>query len=126
MPAPETNARHQKAVIWPALGYDTDGRVKVGAPEEITVRWVTHRGEATDGLGHTISLDARVVVNQEVRVGSVMWLGCLADWVGTGSGGDDSELHRVVRFNHTKDIKGRAIRRTCDLRRESDSLPPSA
>jgi hypothetical protein len=129
MPAPETNARHQKAVLWPFTGtYDDYGQPVVGEPEEVVVRWNTGRAEALDPLGNTIALDAEVVVNQRVEVGGNMALGELSAWeeVGTGDTGSIGELMQVLTYNETPDLKGRAVRRTVGLKRFRDALPEQA
>ena len=113
MPAIETLDRYQKAVYWERTGYDTYGQPTVAEPVEISVRWETGKREVDDGKGGTISFDAEAVVDRTIPIGSRMWFGELSDWVGTGSAGGDDDVHIVVIAPEIKDIKGRAIRRTC-------------
>jgi hypothetical protein len=119
----EYACRFQTAVLWPADGHDPYGQPKVGCPEEITVRWVSKSRQATDANGNPITLDATVIVVQDVDPGSAMWLGTLEDWYGTGSAGQESGVMEVVTFDKTPDIKNRAIRRELGLRFYKDTLP---
>ncbi len=127
MPPIELQARFEDAVLWPVVSGDVKqdnyGEVKVTTPVELKVQWVGVTGEMTDPMGNKVSTDAQVVVDREVKIGSLMWLGAYEDWLGTGSGDVDADLHKVVAFNFQKDIKGRVSRRTVGLQRYKDSLP---
>ena len=125
MPEQEMDSawRLQTAVLWPCSGRDNYGEPQVGSPVEILVRWITKRMEALDALGNTIALDAQAVVNQEIAVGSLMWLGTLASWQGTGSAVQPSDLMQVKIYDEATDLKGRATRRTAGLMRFRDALP---
>lgn len=122
----EVACRFQKAVLWPARSYDAYGQVLRGGPEELEVRWVRGAFEETDPQGNTIAFEGTVVVDQEVPVGSLLWLGDVGDWYGTGSEGDDTEVLQVVRRRTTPDLKARATRRTLGLMRWSDTLASPA
>lgn len=121
MPPHELAWRYQKAVLWAArevrgrVVVDEHGEPRVGAPEEIEVRWVFGRTEALDSMGNTVSVDATAVVDRRIPEGSNMWLGCLEDWVGTGSGDEESNVMYVKAYNEALDIKGRVTARTIGL-----------
>ena len=117
MPAPEQVDRDQKAVLWPAQGYDNYGRPTVGPPTQVAVRWLTKRSRVLDRQGNSISLDASAVVGQRILVGSRMWLGSLEDWLGIGSGCSDDELMEVKTYGETPDIKNRFTQKTVGLMR---------
>ena len=117
MPAIEQSDRHQKAVLWPANGYDNNGRPTVGSPKEIRVRWLTNQTRVQDAQGNTISIDGTAIVDLKIAVGSQMWLGELEDWLGVGSGGTDNEMMEVKTYADTPDIKGRFTMRTVGLMR---------
>jgi len=119
MPGLETNDLLQQAVLMPFIGYDSYGQPAVGAPVQINVRWLTKRREVVDAKGNTVAFDAIAIVGQRIDLGSHLWLGQLADWVGTGSGSShlDQELMEVKTYYETPDIKGRAIRRQVGLMR---------
>lgn len=121
MPHQETTSRHQKAVLWAASGFDDNGKVKVAAAVEINVRREEKRTETLDPTGNTIAADATVVVNQDIVVGSIMWLGELEDVADP-----PVNLWAVIDFNKIPDIKGRAYRRTVMLMRHSNELPELA
>lgn len=125
MPAPETTGRLQTMVLWEAHGTDDYGQIAVLPPIELFVRWNTKRTESLDPLGNTVALDAVVIVDRKVTIGSIVWLGELADWLGTGSGSgmNDSELHEVITYSETPDIRSRVRRRELGLRRYKDALP---
>ncbi|KKN70648.1 hypothetical protein LCGC14_0429210 [marine sediment metagenome] len=121
MPPIETISRHQKAVLWAANGFDDFGEPKVDAATEITVRWQEGLQEAVDPNGNTIALDAVVVVNQDVTVGSIMWLGKKDDLASP-----PVDLKQVVSFSKIPDVKGRVFRRKVGLIRYSNELPALA
>lgn len=125
MPNQETSHRFQTALLWPYAGIDDYGQPIVSStPQEIRVRWEHTRTEMTDPQGNTIVVDATAVVAQKVTIGSEMWLGDYADdWLGTGSGsgGDDDEVMRVVAYDEVPDVKGRVKWRQVGLQRKSDS-----
>lgn len=75
-------------------------------------------------MGNRIAVDARVVVNQDIDIGSLMWEGTQEEWeMGTGSGGIDDEIMQVVTFNKATDVKGRRIRREVGLMKYRDTTP---
>lgn len=123
MPSQESSHRFQYAVLWPKTGHSQDGEAVVGEPEEITVRWNNKLRVSKDAQGNPVAVDAVVHVNQEIAVGSSMWLGELEDWYGTGSGGDDSAVMEVLTYNDTKDLKARNTRMTVGLVFYRDTLP---
>lgn len=124
MPSLEVASLHQKAVLWAAAApadreVDSHGERKVYAAVELKVRWEEGLTEAIDPNGQVVALDAVVIVDRDVEVGSIMWEGEL----GTEEDPPIS-LKEVVSFSKTPDIKGRKFRRVCGLRRYSDELPP--
>lgn len=123
MPGLEVASLHQKAVLWAAAApsereYDSYGERKVNNPVELKVRWEEGLTEAIDPNGQTVALDAVVVVDRDVEVGSIMWEGELGTQEST-----PVNLKEVVSFSKIPDIKGRKFRRVCGLRRFSDELP---
>lgn len=138
MPSFETAWRRQKALLWeipegPA-GYDNYGQPKRAVlSEELKVRWVNGQSQVVDPQGNTITVDATVITNRAVGVGSVMWQGSLEDLAaelpGTGTGTDllpSSGVMEVVAYSPTHDIKGRNIRHVLGLKFYRDSMPESA
>lgn len=124
MPDIETAWRYQKAVVWMAVDneFTTDGQHKVSAPIELTVRWENVRREATDAQGNTILIEAVVVVDRLIPVGSVMWEGSMVSLPGT-SETPDSDVMEVLSCSEIPDINNQYVRRVCNLMRRSDRLP---
>lgn len=118
MPAIEASNRHQKAVLWAANGFDDYGEPKVDAAEEIDVRWEEARREVLNEEGNTVAVDATVVVNQEIAMGSIMWLGELDDVADP-----PVNLKQVVLYSKIPDVKARHFRRVVSLIRYSNELP---
>jgi hypothetical protein len=121
MPAAEGRDLYQPALLWPKSGYNSFGQPTVGAPEEILVRWNKVRRDVRDSQGNTIAVEAEVVVDQVVVVGSHMWLGSEENWyVDGGSVGVQVDVMEVIRYNETPDLKNRFVRRTVSLARLKD------
>lgn len=126
MPPLETSDRWQTATLWEYVGKDRFGQPKVSStPIELDVRWNTARRLVLVPDGNKVALEAEAVVNRQIGIGSVLFLGALADWTGTGSGsaGEESELWEVVTYDETPDLKGRNLRREIGLKKYRDTLP---
>jgi hypothetical protein len=123
MPAPERRGRYQKAVLWEKTGRDRYNEPTTAAPVEISVRWENRASQQLDPQGNTIRVDATVIVNQDIAIGSVMWEGELLDFIGTGSDGTDTQTMEVVTNNVIPDLKNRARLRTVGLVFYRDTLP---
>lgn len=121
MPHPTKRHRHQKAVYWEFIREGDYGAAEVMAPVEITVRWIAGRKDTLDSRGNVVSIDAVLVVNQDIPIHSEMWLGTMDSWLGTGSAGDDTEVLRVVNFKKVPDLKGRNFYREVELKRKGDN-----
>src|SRR5665213_596757 len=118
MPSTTIRWLYQRAVLFPFVGvYDAFGQPTLGVPVEIPVRWITKRREILDKHGNTIALDASADVAQTIKVDSVIWLGTLANWNGTGSGLPDTELMMVKSYDETPDGKGRSLKRNIGMMR---------
>ena len=100
------------------------GEILYDVPLQIPVRWVYVKRESKDAKGNTISIDAEVVAAVSVVVGSLMMLGTMESYVGTGSaGGDAVEFMRVETRNWGMDLKGRIVRYEYGLTRFRGKLP---
>lgn len=121
MPPQETTARHQKAVLWEASGFDDNGEIKVNAAVELDVRWEEKQTESLGPTGNTIKSDATVVVDQDIVIGSIMWPGIIDDLATP-----PVDLWQVIDFSKIPDIKGRINRRGVLLIRYSNELPTLA
>lgn len=123
MAAPEVSGLEQTAVMWAALDDDRYGDATVDDPMEVDVRWNTVHRQTTDANGNTVLLDAEVVVDRRIPVGSLMALGTLADWPGTDLNVEDNELMEVVVYEETPDIKNAETFRSVGLKRYRGVTP---
>lgn len=123
MPSQEKRNRKQSALLWAVAGKDRFGNPTHDSPIEIKVRWETGQSTGLDPDGNTITIDATAIVNQVIEAGSLMWLGTLEDWYGTGSGGDDDLLMHVVNYSDVPDIKARNSRKQVLLKFSKDMSP---
>lgn len=114
----ETSHRLQRAVLWKASGFDNNGKVTVDPAEEIDVRWVEKRRGTLDAQGNTIAVDATAVVDQEIVVGSILWLGNMDDLPAI-----PVNLKQVATYDETPDLRGRETARSVGLVRYSETLP---
>jgi hypothetical protein len=128
MPALESDNLWQYAVLWVPTGTDRYGRRTVDRenPREVRCRWEYGRKGTLNPQGETVALDATVVVDSLVPVGSQLWPGRLIEWQGLNGGlGDDpldEPLYEVLTSSAIPDIKGRNTRRTLGLVRSKDTL----
>jgi hypothetical protein len=130
MPPFEYDDLNQQAVLLPPQMAGTIprtnrmGEIVYDLPVQIPVRWVYVKRESKDAKGNTISIDADVVAAVSIVVGSLLLLGTMGSYVGTGSaGGDAVEFMRVETRNWGEDIKGRIVRYEYGLCRFRGKLP---
>jgi hypothetical protein len=122
MPALETSDLNQWAVLWSAGDYpDEFGNYVRNDPEEIRVRWEHGVRDLLDPKGNSIEINAIVFTRQEIPIGSNLWEGQLADFLGTGSIGDDDNIMQVKLEKRTPDVKARNNRRAYGLVRYKDN-----
>lgn len=125
MPALEQMDRNQIALLWVRTGTDDYGEHQVANEAvEISVRWNNKKHIVSLANGTPVTIDALVITDREIEVGSAMWLGSLDDLPGTGTGSNpETDLMEVVYCNVTKDLKGRNTRYSVGLKFSKDSLP---
>lgn len=116
MTRPEMTGRYQKALMWPVIGTDRYGQVRVGAPVELRVRWDWGRKEVLGQDGSSQSADATVIVDRRIQVGSLMWLGGLNDLPGTAQMAE-TDIMQVITYKGVKDVKGRSEAHSVDVMR---------
>ncbi len=125
MPPMEQAGRNQTAVLWEFQSYGPDGQPRVSStPVELEVKWNDVRNQRLDKDGNTVGLDATVVVDRFIPIGSAIWLGELADWYGTGSNVVlNPDIMEVKTYNAGQDMKGRDTYYTIGLMRSKSLLP---
>jgi hypothetical protein len=118
-------------LLWPATGgFDSRGEPAVALfSQQILVNWNSNRRDMLDPQGTKISVDASVVVDIDVPIGSLFWRGDrdeLAEDMGeTGTGSDmlpDEGFLRAVAFKENTDFRGSVVRREMGLKRLHDSM----
>lgn len=115
-----TSHRHEKAVLWRFAGMDRESKPLVYDPVEIDVRWEETREDVLNPLsGQMVTKSANVVVDQEIALGSIMWLGELADVPATG------DFRQVIEYKQTPNYDNTLVRRTVGLMRFRNTLPAS-
>lgn len=114
MPPLERTDLRQRAVLWPAIGRDRFGQSTVGSPVEIRVRWLDTQTSMLDAQGNTVTIDATAIVEQDIPLGSQMWLGTLNNLPGTGLV-PERGLMEVKKVDGGLDLKARNVRRTVGL-----------
>jgi hypothetical protein len=117
---------NQAAVYRELRGVDRYGEPLVAGPVEIAVRFERRKREVRKADGTVIGLDATMMVDREVKVGSTVSLGTLDDWLGTGSAGEESELYQVVTYGEVPDVRGLHLQRTAGLARFRDAAATEA
>ena len=109
-----------------ANGTDNFGHYKVDDPVQVDVRWEDTEREIQDGQGGTIAIAAEVVVDQEVEIGSLFYLGTLLAYNALIAAEMAFYRYRAAQYKSIPDVKGRHPRRTLMLTKESKQLPESA
>lgn len=125
MPDVETTDRNQDAVYWAKSSDDLYSTPKVSAGIAVRVRWEEKRAEMLDAQGETVAVDAQVVVDREIVVGSIFWLGKLSALSGTPPT-PTSNIFQVVTYDRVPDIDDIYVRRTVGLKRYTDVMPALA
>jgi hypothetical protein len=117
----ESSDRHQYAVMWVPSGYSQTGDKTVSEGTELAVRWEDNVSSRRPDKGDEIEFDARIVINQDITVGSLFWLGKESELPDPVT--EVTRLFEVVEFRKTPDVKGRNYRRVCYLKKWSNTLP---
>lgn len=129
MPPPETFERNQTALYFEWRGKDRYNEPRVASPREIEVRWEWRQATMLGPQGNPVSVDAQVVVDEDIVLNSLMWEGGETEWYGgepgtsSGSAGEATFLMQVVATDFVPDIKGREMRRTVGLVFFRDAMP---
>ena len=128
MPPPETFHRHQRMLMWEKVRNNRYGDPIVTDPIELMVRWEDGQKDMRKPDGTYVTVDATVVVDRAVPVGSNVWLApnklysALEQYLGSGSGNEDHDMMQVVIYDYTPDIKNRVTRRVLGVARFKEDL----
>lgn len=118
MPAVEIRGLKQKAVLWRIAGYSSDGNPTVYNPEEINTRWEDGDSQILGKDGSPISINASIMVEEEIDVGSLLWKGTLASLPAS-----PSPIVEVMGLEIVPDVKIRKYQRTLSCSRYGKPLP---
>lgn len=111
----------EEAVLWARSGFDKKGIPKVTTPVEIMSRWEKGARQIMGPEDVPIGATGNVMVDREITVGSLLWLGELEDLPDAPSG-----LVEVIDYEEIPDVKGEEKQRNVVVRRWKDSLPTVA
>ncbi len=117
MPRPEISNLTQRAVLFPNIGKNIYGNNEFGELVQICVRWEGPVLQQINPELNSNESDFSIAVDRDIEIGSLLWMGELIDWYGSGSSLPQDELMEVVRFLKTPDTKGRVYRRVCGVNR---------
>jgi len=123
MPAFETMDRPQKITYWERLGTNRLGNFVIGSPIELKVQWDDRASRTMDSKGNWIGIDGTLFTNRVLKIGSIVRLGTISDWQGTGSGLVPTDLMEIKTGDEVYDLKGRNQVFFYGMMRYTDSLP---
>lgn len=131
MPPIEEMDCNQPAVLWRIRGgnyhgegvLDENGEPLLEDPYQIYVRWENVMREVVAPDGATVTIFAELVVTEPIPTNSLLWRGCLEDFLGTGSGADDADLMQVHSYEEIPSYHARAVKREVTLKKFKDTLP---
>ena len=112
----------QDAVYWAKSGVDARAQATVSAGIAIKVRWEFSSGETLNATNDRVATVGTVVVDRDIKEGSIFWEGKLDDHIS----GTSKNYYRVIAFSKIPNIKGKNPRRVATLQRHGDSLPTIA
>lgn len=120
MPPQEHAFLFDKAVIWELAGVDSENEPTILTPYEISVRWDDSTGKILDATGQLVNFDAQVMAAEDYPLGSIFWLGLLADLPDPVTGID---LYRSIFREATRDIRNVDTSYLYSLKRFHQTLP---
>lgn len=125
MPAQETAFRNDKVVYWENVSSpDRYGQPRVSLPVQLNVRWDDKKTLGRDAKGNDVQLDATMIANRNLVVGSIVLHETLSYFVGTGSDSDENpEYYEVLTMDATPDLKNRFSAYVVGLGRYRNTLP---
>lgn len=78
-----TRNLRQKAMYWAPNGENEFGNTTYAEPVEISVRWTDIAELTVTKDGRTVTSKSKVMVDQDVEEGGLLWLGTEEDWEDT-------------------------------------------
>ena len=122
MPFEGLRGRTTKAAYWPCVGRDHTGQPVLDAnPTDLSVRWDDAVRTVLGPDGTPIAIDATVIVDRDIPMGSAFWKGSLQDLPGSAQE-PDRDVFEATTFNNVPDFRGRFAYREVGLIRKRDTL----
>lgn len=91
----------QTAVYWEASGVSDHGQPTYEAPVQIDCRWEGVTEEFIDSDGDRVLSRARLIVDRDIAMKSVLWLGVLVDVVDENDPRENDDAWEVRQFRKT-------------------------
>ena len=121
MPPIETDCRNDYLVLWTPAGHTRTGDAKFTGATQLSVRWEDRVFSDRPLKSNEEEYDAKIIVAQDIEVGTLFWKGKTTDLPSPLS--DIDSLYEVTSFRKVPDLKGRHIRRICLVKKWSDTIP---
>jgi len=102
-------------VYWPLLSLDEFGKPRWDEPMEIDCRWEDHEQEIIDANGDTIISKAYLIVDRDLTIKGVLWLGELCDIGSSDNPKSNPGAWEIIHFKKMTDFKGRKYLREAYL-----------
>lgn len=100
-------AMKQKAVYWSPTTLDDFGRPTWNTPVEIDCRWTDEIEEFIDPNGERQFSRAKLIVDRDLEIKGVIWLGNLVDVSDLGNPRNNNNSWEILGTKKTPDFKGR-------------------
>ncbi len=107
--------RKQTAVYWALSSVNTYGENQYAAPVEIACRWEDVSVEFLDNDGSTQMSRARVYVDRDVIIGSVLMLGVIADITDEVNIKENAGAWEIRKFDNLPNLKATEFLKTAML-----------
>lgn len=99
-------AMKQKAVYWGLSTLDAFGKPMYEDPVEIDCRWEKVQEEFVDANGDRVISKAKLIVDRDLELKGVLWLGELEDLIETDDPKENDDAWEIRLFKKTPDFKG--------------------
>ena len=105
----------QKAVYWAPVELDEFGKPGWDDPIEIDCRWEDVTEEIIAPDGERVLTRAKLIVDRDLEIKGVMWLGELDDVIDEDNPKDNDDAWEIIQVMKTPDFKGRKYLREAYL-----------
>jgi hypothetical protein len=99
-PAQELAFLFDDVVVWLSAGVNRDNEEVILTPYQINARWDNNLRQMRDTTGKLVNTDVVAFVDEDIPMGSIMWLGIFQDLPNPVT-----DLFKVISINSTDDIR---------------------